>query len=325
MDLRTALWDDQLARELWVAGAPPTPWPELRARRPPQAPRRRGAALRLTYDAASVRAEQQRAERTLAKQAPSEPPPRRDQYVKGAMEWERQAWKVWDTKKEKEEKRRDRYSSALTKYIGGQKIVVRAEPPALQQCAHCDLGGGVHALRRCMGCQAVAYCCKAHQAIHWQWHKHICHAVRAANSLEARKGPGAGWAKLRPRRWRRPPIEKGAICQTNCRARFADWKQFFTNGAHAMDHVMGDGGPFVMPEWDEAVASMAMCEEATFVFSVSRRARRSARAAPLSAPPARRPRRLSQAARSRPRRLARRRGCRCRSSARGRRRRGRSS
>ena len=279
MDLRTALWNDQLARELWVAGAAPTPWPELRARRPPQAPRRRGAALRLTYDAASVRAEQQRAERTLAKQAPSEPPPRRDQYVKGAMEWERQAWKVWDTKKEKEEKRRDRYSSALTKYIGGQKIVVRAEPPALQQCAHCDLGGGVHALRRCMGCQAVAYCCKAHQAIHWQWHKHICHAVRAANSLEARKGPGAGWAKLRPRRWRRPPIEKGAICQTNCRARFADWKQFFTNGAHAMDHVMGDGGPFVMPEWDEAIASMAMCEEATFVFSVSRRARRRARPA----------------------------------------------
>ena len=35
-----------------------------------------------------------------------------------------------------------------------------------------------------------------------------------------------------------------------------------------MLNQMGDGGPFVFKEWDEAVASMAMCEEATFVFSV---------------------------------------------------------
>ena len=35
-----------------------------------------------------------------------------------------------------------------------------------------------------------------------------------------------------------------------------------------MLNVMGDGGPFASREWDEAVASMAMCEEATFVFSV---------------------------------------------------------
>ena len=34
-----------------------------------------------------------------------------------------------------------------------------------------------------------------------------------------------------------------------------------------MLNQMGDGGPFVFKEWDEAVASMAMCEEATFVFS----------------------------------------------------------
>ena len=35
-----------------------------------------------------------------------------------------------------------------------------------------------------------------------------------------------------------------------------------------MLNQMGDGGPFVFKEWDEAVGSMAMCEEATFVFSV---------------------------------------------------------
>ena len=27
------------------------------------------------------------------------PPPRRDQYVAGAQEWERNAWKLWDKKK----------------------------------------------------------------------------------------------------------------------------------------------------------------------------------------------------------------------------------
>ena len=53
---------------------------------------------------------------------------------------------------------------------------------------------------------------------------------------------------------------------------------------------MGDGGP-VMPEWDEAVASMAMCEEATFVFSVSRRAA-AAPDPPACRPRRRRPRRL---------------------------------
>ena len=111
---------------------------------------------------------------------------------------------------EQEEVRRSKYSTALTSYIAGNKIVARVEPPALQQCAHCDIGGGLHPLRRCMGCMAVSYCCRAHQRAHWQWHKHICHAVRAANNLEARKGIGAGWVKLRPRRWRRPPIEPGA-------------------------------------------------------------------------------------------------------------------
>ena len=64
-----------------------------------------------------------------------------------------------------EEKRRDRYGRALTTYLGGNKIVVREEPPSLTQCAHCDIGGGIHPLRRCMGCFAVAYCCKLHQEV----------------------------------------------------------------------------------------------------------------------------------------------------------------
>ena len=74
--------------------------------------------------------------------------------------------------------------------------------------------------------------------------------------------------KLRPRRWRRPPIEKGAVVETNCRMRWANWKQFYTNGAMPMLNMMGDGGPLVCKAWDEAIASMAMCEEATFVFGV---------------------------------------------------------
>ena len=40
-----------------------------------------------------------------------------------------------------------------------------------------------------------------------------------------------------------------------------------------MLNVMGDGGPFASREWDEAVASMAICEEATIVFSAGASAR----------------------------------------------------
>ena len=87
------------------------------------------------------------------------------------MDWEKNAWKVWDKKKDQEEERRSKYSTALTRYIAGNKIVMREEPPAVQLCAHCDIGGGIHPLRRCMGCMAVAYCCRSHQQIHWQWHK----------------------------------------------------------------------------------------------------------------------------------------------------------
>ena len=264
---------ERKARLIWVHGAAPQPYPQLRAqfgrtraergRAPAEAP------LRLTYDVATeAEAQRERAERQRALAQARQPPPRRDVYVKGAMEWEKNAWKVWDKKKVQEEERRDRYGTALTTYIGGQKIVTREEPAALGWCAHCDIGGGIHPLRRCMGCMAVAYCCRAHQKVHWQWHKHICFAVRAANNLEARKGAGAGWVKLRPRRWRKPRIEKGAIVETNCRLRFANWKQFYTNGAQSMLNVMGDGGPLVCAEWDEAVASMAICEEATIVFSV---------------------------------------------------------
>ena len=282
-------FDARLSRQLWVADAPITPYPgvralklEKRALAAASAPKR-ATTLLLGYDKATYEEEQRILKAKLsALSAKLQPPPRKDVYVKGAMEWEKNAWKVWDKKKVQEEERRDRYSTALTSYIGGNKIVVREEPYALSQCAHCDLGGGVHALRRCMGCMAVAYCCKAHQAVHWQWHKHICFAVRAANNLEARKGVGAGWVKLRPRRWKRPAIEKGAIVETNTRLRFANWKQFFTNGAQSMLNVMGDGGPLVSPEWDEAVASMAICEEATIVFSVGAAARMQARCFPTS-------------------------------------------
>ena len=272
------LWAERFARVLWVRGGDvPRPWPVLRA----QCVRTRGTRaappgpLLLGYDVAQeaeAQRQRQAKQRALAKiNAP--PPPRRDVYVKGAMEWEKNAWRVWDKKKAQEEVRHDKYSTALTSYMAGNKIVVREEPFALSQCAHCDLGGGVHPLRRCMGCLAVSYCCRAHQAVHWQWHKHICFATRAANSLEARKGPGAGWVKLRPRRWKRPCIEKGAVVETNTRLRFASWKQFFTNGAQSMLNVMGDGGPLASREWDEAVASMSICEEATIVFSAGASAR----------------------------------------------------
>ena len=231
------LWAERFARVLWVRGGDvPRPWPALRAQcvrtraraaAPPAGP------LLLGYDVAheaELQRQRQAKQRALAK-ANAPPPPRRDVYVKGAMEWEKNAWRVWDKKKAQEEVRRDKYSTALTSYLAGNKIVVRDEAFALSQCAHCDQGGGIHPLRRCMGCLAVSYCCRAHQAVHWQWHKHICFAIRAANSLEARKGEGAGWVKLRPRRWKRPPIEKGAVVETNTRLRFASWKQFFTNGA----------------------------------------------------------------------------------------------
>ena len=40
-----------------------------------------------------------------------------------------------------------------------------------------------------------------------------------------------------------------------------------------MLNVMGDGGPLACREWDEAVASMSICEEATIVFSAGAAAR----------------------------------------------------
>ena len=43
-------------------------------------------------------------------------------------------------------------------------------------------------------------------------------------------------------------------------------------GAQSMLNVMGDGGPLASREWDEAVASMSICEEATIVFSATARA-----------------------------------------------------
>ena len=274
-------FSERQSRLLWVVDADIVAYPSVRAakleaRACKPAAARTGSKdwwgnemMLLTYDRASYEEEVRCTEaKKTALVKKTELPPRPDVYVKGAMEWEKNAWKVWDKKKVQEEQRRDRYSTAMTSYLAGRALTHRFEPPAITQCAHCDIGGGIHPLRRCMGCMAVAYCCRMHQKAHWQWHKHICFAIRAANNLEAKRGEGAGWCKLRPRRWRRPPIENGCIVETNCRARWANWKQFYTNGAQSMLNQMGDGGPFVFKEWDEAIASMAMCEEATFVFSV---------------------------------------------------------
>ena len=239
---REDAWGARRVRLIWTCGAPTLALEPLRARWKEQRLRERQAGvLFLQFDEEAEAARQHAlasAERALALKREAEAP-RRDQYVKGAMEWERTAWKVWDKKKEAEEKRRDRweppsspplsrpvsglegwlhhcislwhaselappthsnvrartlshllplasrvaaasdialvpdpshalrdrYGRALTHYIGGSKIVVREEPPALTQCAHCDLGGGIHPLRRCMGCFAVAYCCKLHQKV----------------------------------------------------------------------------------------------------------------------------------------------------------------
>ena len=141
------LWAERFARVLWVRGGDvPRPWPALRAQcvrtraravAPPAGP------LLLGYDVAheaELQRERQAKQRALAK-ANAPPPPRRDVYVKGAMEWEKNAWRVWDKKKAQEEVRRDKYSTALTSYLAGNKIVVRDEPFALSQCAHCDQGG----------------------------------------------------------------------------------------------------------------------------------------------------------------------------------------
>ena len=208
-------FQERRARCLWVNEAAEIPYPQLRqdklerrARAAAAAPKK-ATTLLLGYDAVKYEEEQRLVKaKSTALAAKNTPPPRKDVFVKGAMDWEKNAWKVWDKKKVQEEQRRDKYSTALTSYLGGNKIVARFEPPAITQCAHCDIGGGLHPLRRCMGCMAVAYCCRMHQKQHWQWHKHICFAIRAANNLEAKRGEGAGWVKLRPRRCaRRAPCD----------------------------------------------------------------------------------------------------------------------
>ena len=255
------LWENHTARQLYVQDPHTVPYKQVKATK------FKRNRPNITHNTLLLTCKKLDEPQILVEQT-TEITTRKDVNVKGAMEWEKNAWKVWDIQKKKETERRNKYGRAITHYIGGSKIVLREEPPALSQCAHCDIGGGIHPLRRCMGCFAVAYCCRLHQKAHWQWHKHICFAIRAANNLEAKKGEGAGWVKLRPRRWRRPPIEKGAVVETNCRMRWANWKQFYTNGAQPMLNMMGDGGPLVCKAWDEAIASMAMCEEATFVFGV---------------------------------------------------------
>jgi hypothetical protein len=197
---RVDVWEHVCARLLWTRSAIVEPMPALRrlkalARSAAQAATGgkgsagAGGVLLLGYDVEAEAArvhKLENAQRALALKRAAEAP-KRDGYVKGAMEWERNAWKVWDTKKEAEEKRRDRYGRALTHYIGGNKIVVREEPPALTQCAHCDLGGGVHALRRCMGCFAVAYCCKLHQKVRAARRGSVSQLPAATRSLRRRR------------------------------------------------------------------------------------------------------------------------------------------
>ena len=132
-------FDARLSRQLWVADAPITPYPgvralklEKRALAAASAPKR-ATTLLLGYDKATYEEEQRILKAKLsALSAKLQPPPRKDVYVKGAMEWEKNAWKVWDKKKAQEEKRRSKYSSALTCYINGNAITCRDEPPPLQ-------------------------------------------------------------------------------------------------------------------------------------------------------------------------------------------------
>ena len=147
---------ERQARCLWVGDADVLPYPTVREakleRRALAAAANASAApatLRLGYNRAAYEEEEQiRKANATALAARNTPAPRRDVYVKGAMDWEKNAWKVWDKKKMQEENRRDKYSTALASYVGGQKLVHRFEPPAITQCAHCDLGGGLHPLRR---------------------------------------------------------------------------------------------------------------------------------------------------------------------------------
>ena len=192
---------ERFARELWVKEAAVVPYVDVRAAKLEQRAKsllskKAGSTttrLQLGYNAETYEAEEKlKAAKKQALSTRFEPPPRKDVYVKGAQEWEKNMWKVWDKKKMQEDARRDKYSTAITSYVAGHKLVGRFEPPAVTQCAHCDIGGGLHPLRRCMGCMAVAYCCRMHQKKHWEWHKHICFAIRAANNLEAKRGEGAG-------------------------------------------------------------------------------------------------------------------------------------
>ena len=84
---RTDLWSVFRARELWVEEARTVPWPELVARRARQPRSARGSSvLLLTCDyekEAQLAREAENRVRALAKA--SEPPPRRDVYVKGAQ------------------------------------------------------------------------------------------------------------------------------------------------------------------------------------------------------------------------------------------------
>ena len=156
----------QLARELWVA-ARRRRRVRGRARRR-RRPRRPGAAL------ADVRRHSAAAGAAARgahghKQAPSSAP-RRDQYVK--VRWSGSGRRRVGTR------RRRRRRSGATATRRAHQVHRRPEDRRARRAAG---AAAVRALRprrrrprarRCMGCQAAARC-KAHQAIHWQRHKHI--------------------------------------------------------------------------------------------------------------------------------------------------------
>ena len=94
--------EERLSRELWVGSADITPYPVVRSTKL----ERRAAACGAEAAASSAplmldynRATYEEAERLHEKKATAiaaklEAPPRKDVYVKGAQEWEKNCWKV---------------------------------------------------------------------------------------------------------------------------------------------------------------------------------------------------------------------------------------
>ncbi len=61
---------------------------------------------------------------------------------------------------------------------------------ALEACAAREVHEAQ--FKKCAACQAVVYCCKAHQEQHWQAHKPACKAARKAAAQGGGAGPSSG-------------------------------------------------------------------------------------------------------------------------------------